>query len=236
MAHKTQRDSISLIKKYYSEYFDTKKVLEVGSLNLNGSIRNLFDNCEYIGCDLAEGKDVDIAIQGQMLDFPSNHFDVVISTECFEHNPYWIETLSNMLRMLKSDGMIVLSCASAGTGEHGTARTSPGNSPFTSSKGWKYYKNLTIKDFKVLNYDNWLSSHFLIEGGSYNDLLLIGFGKEAKHKIQEQFIAAVGNSMKYTLRSLMLCNLNKVIGNYLFQEFYILVRKYMPALLRYRSE
>ena len=135
MAHPSQMGNFAIIKENYAEYFVTKKILEVGSLNLNGSIRTYFKDCEYIGCDVAEGRDVDIAIQGEMLEFPSNHFDVVISTECFEHNPYWIETLSNMFRMLKSDGMIIISCASAGRGEHGTARTSPEYSPLTCNKG-----------------------------------------------------------------------------------------------------
>jgi len=28
------------------------------------------------------------------LEYPSNYFDVVLSTECFEHNPFYIETLA----------------------------------------------------------------------------------------------------------------------------------------------
>lgn len=236
MAHKTQRDNFAIVKKIYAEYFDTKKILEVGSLNLNGSIRTYFKDCEYIGCDVAEGKDVDIAIQGQNLEFPSNHFDVVISTECFEHNPYWIETLSNMLRMLKNDGMVIISCASAGRGEHGTARTSPEHCPLRSHEGWKYYKNLTKNDFGILNYAYWLSSYFIIEGGSNNDIFFIGFGKDSKFKIQKEFVMAVKKTMKYTFRSFLLCKLNKIIGNYLFQELYMLVRKNAPFLLRYSSK
>lgn len=234
MAHPSQMGNFAIIKENYAEYFVTKKILEVGSLNLNGSIRTYFKDCEYIGCDVAEGRDVDIAIQGEMLEFPSNHFDVVISTECFEHNPYWIETLSNMFRMLKSDGMIIISCASAGRGEHGTARTSPEYSPLTCNKGWKYYKNLTRKDFSILHYDNWLNSYFIIEGSSNNDLFFIGFGKDSTFQIQDKCIIAVKKSMKYTLWSFVLSLLNKILGNYLFQELYVLVRKYAPFLLRFK--
>jgi 2-polyprenyl-3-methyl-5-hydroxy-6-metoxy-1,4-benzoquinol methylase len=56
-------------------------------------------------------------------------FDVVISCEVMEHNPFWVATLTNMIRLLKPGGLLVMSCATIGRKEHGTARSLPGASP-----------------------------------------------------------------------------------------------------------
>ena len=45
---------------------------------------------------------------------PTASFDVVISCECFEHNPYWRETFLNMTRVLRPGGLFVLTCATTG--------------------------------------------------------------------------------------------------------------------------
>lgn len=119
------------------------KVLEVGSLDINGSVRDFFTDCDYIGVDLDEGPGVDVVAQGQDLDYPDRSFDTVVSAECFEHNPYWLETFINMHRM--ADVLVIFTCATTGRHEHGTTKTSPSDSPFTLD--WDYYRNLTEDDF-----------------------------------------------------------------------------------------
>ena len=148
MAHKEQRDYLDKIKNLYPEQFNSKKVLDIGSLDINGTAKTWFDNCEYIGIDVGPGKGVDIVCEGQNLDHPDNHYDVVVTFECFEHNPYWYETFLNMYRMLKPNGFFILSCATTGRHEHGTQKRSPTKSPLTIKKGWNYYKNLTELDFR----------------------------------------------------------------------------------------
>ena len=64
-----------------------KRVLEVGSLDINGSVRPLFENCNYTGIDLGEGRGVDVV--AHVTDYhrlDDNEFDVVISTETLEHD------------------------------------------------------------------------------------------------------------------------------------------------------
>ncbi len=51
-----------------------------------------------------EGPGVDVVSSGHALDFPDETFDVTLSCECFEHNPYWLETFRNMHRMTKAGG------------------------------------------------------------------------------------------------------------------------------------
>lgn len=147
MAHNAQAVFFKTVKKTYPEFFEWKNVLEVGSLDINGSVRPLFTNCNYLGVDLDKGPGVDLAIQGQELRFPDESFDVTISAECFEHNPYWRETFLNMKRMTKVGGLITFTCAGKDRPEHGTARSDAGSSPLTTAAGWDYYRNLEESDF-----------------------------------------------------------------------------------------
>jgi hypothetical protein len=60
MAHKQQIEFCQKIKNSHSSFFSNKRVLDVGSLDVNGNNRYLFDNCEYTGIDIGNGKNVDI--------------------------------------------------------------------------------------------------------------------------------------------------------------------------------
>lgn len=178
MAHPEQREFLVEMTKRFSHYFSNKKVLEVGSLNINGTVRDFFINCEYIGIDIGEGPGVDIVAQGQTYDAPSSSYDTIISCECFEHNPYWEQTFLNMYRMCKSSGLIIMTCATEGRDEHGTARTSPQASPLTVNHGWSYYKNLTEQDFQnIFNLNSMFLGHSFIVDPRNCDLYFWGIKK-----------------------------------------------------------
>ena len=148
MSHSTQQDFILYTKNKFPNYFTNSKVLEVGSLDINGSMRSFFSECDYLGIDVGEGQGVDLVVQGQEYNAPDESYDVCASGECFEHNPYWAKTFSNMVRMCKSGGLVLFTCATTGRKEHGTSRTDSGSSPLTVGIGWEYYKNLTEQDFR----------------------------------------------------------------------------------------
>tara|TARA_S200002703_G_scaffold6204_1_gene6917 strand:- start:443 stop:982 length:540 start_codon:yes stop_codon:yes gene_type:complete len=145
MAHSQQRDFFMRVKNLFPDAFRNKTVLEIGSLNINGTIRDLFHNCDYLGVDVGPGKDVDLVAHGEHLDFADDSYDVTVSAECFEHNPEWAATFQNMWRM--SNTYVFFTCASTGRPEHGTRRSSPGSSPLTT--GWDYYRNLSQEDFET---------------------------------------------------------------------------------------
>ena len=174
MAHQQQFDFVSAVVSFYPDNFVNCKVLEVGSLDINGSVRQFFKDCNYIGIDLGEGKGVDIVCTGQDYDAPDNEFDTIISCECFEHNPDWVATFQNMHRMTKPNGLIVMTCATTGRAEHGTKRTSPQDAPFCGD----YYKNLTEQDFlDNLKIDNMFSTYEFGIGKATKDLYFYGVKK-----------------------------------------------------------
>lgn len=80
-------------------------VLEVGSKNVNGTPRSVFQHraTHYIGVDIEAGPGVDFIADGESLTqhFPLGHFDTVICCECLEHcvRPWLIvEQLKSVLR------------------------------------------------------------------------------------------------------------------------------------------
>ena len=142
MSHPAQTEFVAALQKKFPDFFIRKNVLEVGSLNINGSIRQFFQQCNYVGVDLGAGRDVDVIAKGEDLSYADGSFDVVASCECFEHNPEWAKTFGNMVRM--SCGLVFFSCATTGRAEHGTRRSNPHDAPFCGD----YYRNLTEDDVR----------------------------------------------------------------------------------------
>jgi len=64
---------------------------------------------------------------------------------------YYSKSILNIIRMLKSDGMFIFTCASTGRPEHGTLKSDNNvNAPLLSEYStWiDYYKNLTEEDIR----------------------------------------------------------------------------------------
>jgi SAM-dependent methyltransferase len=107
----------------------------------------------YEGNDVAPGKNVTIVSPTSKLPFPDDMFDVIISTECFEHDPEWELSFKKIYKMLKPGGLFCFTCASTGRPEHGTRRTTMQDSFGCKNGivGWTdYYLNLTIEHVKTL--------------------------------------------------------------------------------------
>ena len=171
MAHEAQRVFFEAVKGIYPEFFKDQRVLEVGSLNINGTVRDFFENCAYTGIDIGPGPGVDIVISGADYKAPDESFDIAVSAECFEHNPEWRETFSNMVRLVRPGGLIAFTCAGEGRPEHGTSNSDIGSSPLTVSLGWEYYRNLTPEDFSDLTDE---VDGIFVENSTACDLYFVG--------------------------------------------------------------
>lgn len=82
-------------------------VLEVGSLDVNGSVRPLFSGA-YTGVDMTDGPGVDRVADAEHLPFPSASFEVVVSTELLEHCEHFWDALAEMGRVLQPGGILIL--------------------------------------------------------------------------------------------------------------------------------
>jgi len=165
--HFQARNFVEQVRRERPDFFYGKKVLEVGSLYINGGIKDLFSACQYTGIDLGPGPGVDVVADGAEVD-PAlfGQFDVVCSSEMFEHNRRWRETWDNMVRLCNPGGLVFFTCATTGRGEHGTTRTSPADAPFTND----YYGNRVAEDFDTQAFE---SHRFQVDHG-HKDLFFWG--------------------------------------------------------------
>jgi SAM-dependent methyltransferase len=101
-----------------------KSVIEVGSLNVNGSLRSIieaFMPSSYIGVDLVGGAGVDqiCKIENLINKFGRNRFDLVICTEVLEHVRNWEKAIHNLKQINKPNGVILITTRSRGKAYHG---------------------------------------------------------------------------------------------------------------------
>ena len=101
-----------------------RKVLEVGSYNVNGSLRPILEAwkpARYTGIDIKEGSGVDIACNAESIleKFGKESFDAVISTELLEHVKDWKKVISNIKNVCKPNGIILITTRSHGASYHG---------------------------------------------------------------------------------------------------------------------
>lgn len=159
MAHKEQVEYVNRIKSKFPKYFINQKVLGIGTFNVCGSEDEFFTDCDYSGLDLGPGPGVDIICPAQDYDAPDETYDTIISCECFEHNPFYKETIINAVRLLKKGGLFLFTCATTGRPVHGVKSLEDESKkkfknwktmPNVSRENWdnEYYKNLTEFDIR----------------------------------------------------------------------------------------
>lgn len=104
-----------------------KSVLEVGSANVNGSVRPQIEAMNpalYVGVDLAPGPGVDEADAGGIehwrptLGKHPAQFDLVVSLEMLEHAERWVSAFRAMAQLVAPGGALVLTCRGLGFPYH----------------------------------------------------------------------------------------------------------------------
>jgi SAM-dependent methyltransferase len=108
------------IEEIGEDEFKGKRVLEIGSRYVNGSVRPFIERFlrpkNYIGVDIEPGKYVDVVLDVENLvdHFGSESFDVVIAAELLEHVNNWQLVINNIKKVLKPAGYIYITTRSRG--------------------------------------------------------------------------------------------------------------------------
>ncbi len=100
------------------------RVLEVGSCDVNGSVRSIVARhapTSYVGVDIKAGPGVDVVCPaGKLVEqFGARSFEVVISTEMLEHVADWQVAVAEMKAVLRKGGRMILTTRSPGFQLHG---------------------------------------------------------------------------------------------------------------------
>ena len=85
------------------------KIADIGSMDVNGTMRPAFAGHEYVGFDIAPGKGVDVVLANpEVIEAESGSFDVVISANAIEHmrRPWLV--VKEMARILKPGGAMFI--------------------------------------------------------------------------------------------------------------------------------
>lgn len=179
MSHKNQRDFCKSVRRKYSQYFYRIKVLDVGSLDINGNNKYLFRNAifpfiksDYLGIDIVKGKNVHCVTKACDFLLPIvNYYDTIISTEMLEHDKTWKESLIFMYQAVKPGGLLLITCAGDGREEHGTTKHHAWTSPGTND----YYCNISNEMFSNILKPKMFTIYHLEQNNT--DLQFYGFKK-----------------------------------------------------------
>lgn len=100
------------VRDHVPVYTDGKLVIELGSRNVNGTVRDLFTGANYLGIDILAGDGVDVIADAAT--FATMHqADVVVSTEMLEHTGLALaaDIMANMADLVKPGGALIITCA-----------------------------------------------------------------------------------------------------------------------------
>jgi SAM-dependent methyltransferase len=118
--HTTSMDAMT---QFVAEHLATQagkplRILDVGSLDVNGSYRELMidSQWQYVGLDAAPGPGVDLVMPEpyRWRSVASGSIDVVVSGQAFEHIEYPWVTIVEVARVLKPGGLVCLIAPSGG--------------------------------------------------------------------------------------------------------------------------
>lgn len=135
MHHSAYKNAEKFRIDYLPEDISGLRVIDIGSYDVNGTLKPIFKSGNYTGLDMEMGPNVDVVAKANDIPFKDSYFDVVLSSSCFEHDDFFWETFLEMCRILKPGGFMYIQA--------------PSNGPYHGWPGdnWRFY----IDSWKALS-------------------------------------------------------------------------------------
>ena len=134
------------VSESYDNWRENKKdlnVLEIGSLDINGSVRPIFTTHvkTYLGIDAQEGPGVDYVCDASGF-HTGPIWDVIVCAEVFEHTPVWEEIVKLSYKNLVDGGLFIATMAGEGRPQHSAI-----DGGWTLHEG-EHYANITAPELE----------------------------------------------------------------------------------------
>src|SRR5215472_18095742 len=101
--HKTALYHADAFFRTYARHFQAPVIAEVGSADLNGSLRQVAPGAgRYIGLDFDAGPGVDVVLKDPYrYPLDTGSVDIAVSSSCFEHADFFWLSFLEILRIVK---------------------------------------------------------------------------------------------------------------------------------------
>lgn len=161
--HLSQKIFMETQKIKYPNHFKGD-IIDFGSLDVNGNNRYLADN-SYVGVDVQVGDNVDIICKCHEFK-AQKKYDVVMSTEMLEHDPFWELSIKNMVKILKKGGLLLITTAGELREPHDPYEHKHVNKPYQ-----EHYHNFTSNELSKIVGENWANLDIINTG---SDIYIVG--------------------------------------------------------------
>ncbi len=155
----------SFVQRTVAALPKSKSVVEIGSYNVNGSVRDLFPKTDYTGVDVRPGKGVDVVADGAAYE-PAKPVDTVVCCEVLEHAENAAEIIANAFAMLQVPGVLILTAA-------GPERQPHGNNG--GRVGDEFYANVTEEDLEQWLTDAGFAEQSIERDARAGDIYAVAF-------------------------------------------------------------
>ncbi len=108
--------AFNYVRDQFLEHGPWATVIEFGSRNINGGVRELFNGVDFLGIDVREGEGVDLVADAATVEV--GPVDCVICTEVLEHADNAEQIIANAYRSLNRGGVFIMTCGGPGRHEH----------------------------------------------------------------------------------------------------------------------
>jgi hypothetical protein len=109
--------AFAYVRRAVRQYGPWDSAVEIGSRNINGSVRRLFPDTLYTGLDIVDGDGVDVVTAATDWK-PVRQVGCVVCCEVLEHDPSPDLIVGHAASWLELGGHLIVTCAGPGRAPH----------------------------------------------------------------------------------------------------------------------